>query len=122
MSGSEVVRKFYEKYFADRARERTELKRARETFEESRSLTTQIGDANLTPAATATNQETQKRFNAAVEKLDETDQEIIVMRHFEQLTNREVARVLELSETAASMLYLRAMRKLKEIISREEEQ
>lgn len=74
----------------------------------------QIMDDELTPAAAAIRSELQRKFEAAVEEMDAIDQEIIVMRHFEQLTNQEVAQVLNLSEPAASMRYLRAMRRLRE--------
>ena len=39
------------------------------------------------------------------------------MRHYEQLSNQEVAPMLGLSEAAASMRYLRAVRKLKGLLS-----
>jgi RNA polymerase sigma-70 factor (ECF subfamily) len=38
------------------------------------------------------------------------------MRHFEQMTNQEVAGELGLSEAAASMRYLRALRRLKDLL------
>lgn len=73
----------------------------------------QITDGELTPAANAIQQEMQRMFVEAVDEMDEQDREIIVMRHFEQLTNQEVSQVLGLSEPAASMRYLRAFRRLK---------
>ena len=39
------------------------------------------------------------------------------MRHFEQLTNSEVAQSLGLSEPAAGMRYLRAMRRLRTLLA-----
>jgi RNA polymerase sigma-70 factor (ECF subfamily) len=39
------------------------------------------------------------------------------MRHYEMLTNQEVARSLELTEAAASMRYLRAVRKLRDLLT-----
>ena len=38
------------------------------------------------------------------------------MRHFEQMTNSEVAEALTLSAAAAGMRYLRAMRRLRELL------
>jgi RNA polymerase sigma-70 factor, ECF subfamily len=38
----------------------------------------------------------------------------VLMRHFEHLSNCEVATALGLSEPAAGMRYLRAMRRLRE--------
>jgi RNA polymerase sigma-70 factor (ECF subfamily) len=39
------------------------------------------------------------------------------LRHFEELTNAEVARELHLRESAASKRYIRALRKLKVILA-----
>ena len=38
------------------------------------------------------------------------------MRHYEHLTNQEIGQLLELSEPAASMRYLRAIRRLKQVL------
>ena len=57
---------------------------------------------------------TVEMVEAALEEMEEPDREVIVMRHFEQLSNQEVAQLLELSEPAASMRYLRAMRRLRQ--------
>jgi len=48
--------------------------------------------------------------------LPSIDQEILLMRHYEQLSNQDIAAALELTEPAASMRYLRALRRLREII------
>src|SRR5437763_655996 len=53
------------------------------------------------------------RLDAAVAELGEDDREVILMRHGEQLSNQEVAAALGLSEAAASMRYLRAVRRLR---------
>jgi RNA polymerase sigma-70 factor (ECF subfamily) len=47
------------------------------------------------------------------------DFEIITMRHYEQLSNQEVAQSLGLTEPAASMRYLRAVRRLRELLGGE---
>lgn len=73
-----------------------------------------LSDRELTPAAAATWHELQQRFQAAIEELDEADREVILMRHFEHLSNSDVASALGLSEPAAGMRYLRAMRRLRE--------
>lgn len=79
-------------------------------------LAAMIRDRELTPAAAATHHELEQRFQAAVEQLEETDREVILMRHFEQLSNGEVAQALELSDAAAGMRYLRAMRRLRDLL------
>ncbi len=80
-------------------------------------LAAQICDAELTPAAAATQQELARRVEAAITQLNEQDQEIILMRHYEQLTNQEVAQALQLTEPATSMRYLRAVRRLRESLN-----
>ena len=52
----------------------------------------------------------------ALGRLGEQDGEVIIMRHYEQLSNMEVAEVLGLTEPAASMRYLRAVRRLKQLL------
>ena len=70
-------------------------------------------DPELTPATAAIRQEMERRLHAALAELDEDDRDILLMRHFEQLSNQEVAESLGLTEAAASMRYLRAMRRLR---------
>jgi len=61
----------------------------------------------------------ERRLHAAIAELDDTDRDIILMRHFEQLSNQEVAEALGLTEAAASMRYLRAMRRLRALMAPE---
>ena len=84
--------------------------------ESSIDLLTQLHEQEMTPATAATWNELQRRFHTACDKLDPTEQEIVLMRHFEQLTNGEAATALEISPQAASMRYLRAMRRLREML------
>jgi len=70
-------------------------------------------DRQMTPAAAATHHELERRFATALETLEESDREVILMRHFEQLTNQQTAQALDLTEPAAGMRYLRALRRLR---------
>ena len=79
-------------------------------------LAAQLCDDQLTPAAAATQAELAKAVEAAIAKLPDQDCEIIIMRHYEQLSNQEIAQALSLTEPAASMRYLRAIRRLKELM------
>ena len=76
----------------------------------------QLQDPELTPAAAAIQSEMTKRVEATIDQLDANDHEIILMRHFEYLSNQEVAEVLGLQPAAASMRYLRAVRRLRELL------
>lgn len=82
----------------------------------SLNIVAQICDQELTPAAAATMNELQARFEQAIAQLEEQDREVVVMRHFEQLSNQEVAAALGLSAAAASMRYLRALRRLRTLL------
>lgn len=79
-------------------------------------LTALLRDAELTPAASALRKEMEERFVLALDQLDEHDREIVIMRHFEHLGNGEVAEALGLSAPAAGMRYLRAIRRLRELL------
>jgi RNA polymerase sigma-70 factor, ECF subfamily len=53
----------------------------------------------------------------ALNSMDALDREVLVLRHLEHLTNDETALVLEIKKSAASQRYIRALKRLKEILS-----
>ena len=57
--------------------------------------------------------EFMNQFMVALHQLSEDDRELVMMRHFEGLGNGEVAAALGLSEAAAGMRHLRALKKLR---------
>jgi RNA polymerase sigma-70 factor (ECF subfamily) len=79
-------------------------------------LAGQLLDQEPTPASAAVRHELQARLQDAIAALEDDDREVILMRHAEQLSNQEVATVLGLTEAAASMRYLRAVRRLRAIL------
>jgi len=87
--------------------------------ESSVQLIAQLLDPEKTPATAAVQQELERRLQAAVAELDEADREVILMRHDEGLGNQEVAAALGLTEAAASMRYLRALRRLRTALTGE---
>jgi RNA polymerase sigma-70 factor, ECF subfamily len=82
----------------------------------SAELAAQLIDPELTPASGAAQHELEQMMEAALECLEEDDRRIIRMRHHEKRSNQEVAGALGLSEAAASMRHLRAMRRLTELL------
>ena len=82
----------------------------------SMELAGQFVDPERTPASEAMQRELQSRLQTAMTQLEPLDHEVILMRHFEHLTNQEVAASLELTEPAASMRYLRAVRRLRDLL------
>ena len=65
------------------------------------------------PSGAAVRAETQLRVERALNAMEELDREVLALRNFEQLSNSEVAQLLELSESAASNRYMRALKRLK---------
>lgn len=82
----------------------------------SMDLAAMLKDQELTPAAENIRRELQRRFLEALDELEEDDRDVILMRHYEHLSNTEVAAALGLSQPAAGMRYLRALRKLRSIL------
>lgn len=83
-------------------------------------LAVQLCDPGLTPAAAATQREIAGKVEKVIEQLGEQDREIVLMRHYEHLSNLEISQVLGLSAPAASMRYLRAIRRLRELMESED--
>jgi RNA polymerase sigma-70 factor (ECF subfamily) len=70
-----------------------------------------------TPSQAAMRAEQVRRLRHALETLEPIDYEVLVLRHFEQLSNAESARVLGLGESAASNRYVRALERLRAALS-----
>lgn len=83
-------------------------------------LAARLTDGEPTPATAAVRQELQQRLHTAVAALDDNDREVILMRHAEQMPNQDVAASLGLTEAAASMRYLRALRRLRTLLAGDE--
>jgi RNA polymerase sigma-70 factor (ECF subfamily) len=79
-------------------------------------LIAQIHDRERGPASAVAAQEMARLVEAAIAELPDQDCEIVIMRHYEHLSNQEIAQALGLTEPAASMRYLRAIRKLREVL------
>jgi RNA polymerase sigma-70 factor, ECF subfamily len=84
---------------------------------DSMSLAQQLLGRLTTPSEGAIRVEQQLKVQDALNAMDTIDREVLALRHFEELTNKETAAVLGLQQTAASNRYVRALRRLKEILS-----
>jgi RNA polymerase sigma-70 factor (ECF subfamily) len=60
--------------------------------------------------------ELQTRLQVVLNGMDPVDREVLALRHFEELSNAETAEVLGLQKSAASNRYIRALRRLKDIL------
>ncbi|HJN13350.1 MAG: sigma-70 family RNA polymerase sigma factor [Pirellulaceae bacterium] len=74
--------------------------------------------ADLTsPSHAAMRDEMLNELRVAFDQMDQIDREVLAMRHFEELTNNEVAEVLGLQKAASSNRYVRALKRLKIVLS-----
>jgi RNA polymerase sigma-70 factor (ECF subfamily) len=80
----------------------------------SEALAIQLLGKEDRPSEVAMLAERQLRLREALECLVPLDREILALRHFEQLSRAEVARLLGISEAAAGKRYLRALERLRE--------
>jgi RNA polymerase sigma-70 factor (ECF subfamily) len=69
------------------------------------------------PTRAARRAEMQVRLQDVLNTMDPIDREVLTLRHFEELSNGETARVLGLTKSAASNRYMRALLRLKETLS-----
>ena len=82
----------------------------------SAAIAAQLSGHATRPSEAAIRAEAKRQLEDALENMDPLDREVLALRHFEQMTNVEIARVLGISETAASNRFVRALKRLKEIL------
>ena len=82
------------------------------------ALAAQLLGRQTSPSQAASRAERKIRLQEALNSMDPIDREVLVLRHFEQLSNGEAAQVLGLDKSAASKRYARALIRLKDILGR----
>lgn len=80
------------------------------------SLASRLAGDVTSPSQGAIRDERAEQLRTALDSMDEMDREVLALRHFEQLSNKEVAEVLNIQKTTASNRYMRALKRLKEIM------
>jgi RNA polymerase sigma-70 factor (ECF subfamily) len=68
------------------------------------------------PSQAAQREELRAKVEEALASMDEIDREVLMLRHFEELSNKEAAAVLGIQENAASNRYVRALGRLKGLL------
>ncbi len=68
-----------------------------------------------TPSQVLIKQEQLDQLKKILAEMDELDREVLALRHFEHLSNGQIAESLGISVTAASNRYVRAMTRLSEV-------
>lgn len=100
----------------DAARE-VAIDRAPAGEDTSAALAAQISAGGTRPSEAAAQLERQAQLQRALDSMDPLDREVLALRHFEHLSNAEAAQVIGIKEAAAGKRYLRALKRLKEILA-----
>ena len=84
---------------------------------DSISLAAQLLGQLTTPSQAAIRAEMRLLVQEALNTMDPVDREVLALKHFEQLGTSEIAEVLGLSKAGAGSRYLRAIKRLRELLS-----
>ena len=80
------------------------------------SFLNNLADSLTSPSKKIAKLERAEIVRCAMRELSPTDQEILILRHFEQLSAQECSAALNIDTSAMGMRYLRALRKLKSLL------
>lgn len=83
----------------------------------SAALASNLIGRGPSPSEAARDVEQRRLLQEALDRMNELDREVVALRHFEQLSNAETALVLGVEPAAASKRYVRALQRLKDILS-----
>jgi RNA polymerase sigma-70 factor, ECF subfamily len=72
-----------------------------------------IAGREPSPSQALAKTELAERLRQALGQLDDDERDLILWRHFEQLSAREMAQLLQISEAAAGKRYIRAVERLR---------
>jgi RNA polymerase sigma-70 factor (ECF subfamily) len=81
------------------------------------SLAAQLLGRLTSASRAAIRAETQIKVQEALNSMDPMDREVLTLRHFEMLSNDEAAAVLGIKKAAASNRYVRALKRLKDVLT-----
>jgi RNA polymerase sigma-70 factor (ECF subfamily) len=87
-------------------------------LDDSASLADRLLGTLTTPSQAAIRAETRRLVQEALGAMDPIDREVLALKHFEQLSTAEIAEVLGMSKAGAGSRYLRAIKRLREILGR----
>ena len=82
----------------------------------SMSIALEFAGATASPSSQAVQNELQEKLIRMLDSMDDLDREVLVLRHFEQLTNSDVAHSLGIDKSAASKRYIRAIERMQKLM------
>jgi len=83
----------------------------------STSLAIQLVGSGTSPGEAVARADMMGMMERTIAEMDPIDQEVLALRHFEELSNRETAEVLSIQQKAASIRYVRALRRLRVVLA-----
>jgi RNA polymerase sigma-70 factor (ECF subfamily) len=89
--------------------------------ESATALAERLLAAGGNPVGELLRDELRGRVQAILDRLPERDREVLVLRHLDQLSVREMAAVLGIREGAVKTRHLRALQRFRELLGREGE-
>jgi RNA polymerase sigma-70 factor (ECF subfamily) len=98
------------------ARKEANLYQNNNTGQTSIALAAHLVAQMTSPSRVVERAEQHSYLQNALEEMNELDREVIALRHFEELSNIETAKILNIETAAASKRYIRALKRLKEIM------
>lgn len=83
----------------------------------SAALAAQLLGQDTRPSEAAMRAEMKVRLQEALNSMDPMDREVLALRHFEQLSRAEISHLLQIREAAVSKRYIRALKRLRDLLS-----
>ncbi len=83
----------------------------------SAAMAAQLLGKHTSPTQAVIRAERMLRLQEALNTLDPIDREVLSLRHFEELTRAETAQVLGITEGAAAKRYVRALKRLTDLLA-----
>lgn len=80
------------------------------------NLAAELAGDLSSPSRAVIRLETHEQLVRAIDAMDPIDREVLTLRHFDEMTNDEVAQLLGISRGTASKRYVRALGRLKTIL------
>ncbi|MFK7769836.1 MAG: sigma-70 family RNA polymerase sigma factor [Mariniblastus sp.] len=84
----------------------------------TQTIAFQLAANQTSPSQAAVKAEVVEELATRLDLLTEIDREVLTLRHFEDLSNKEVAELLQIDQKTASIRYVRAVQRLKKCMDK----
>jgi RNA polymerase sigma-70 factor (ECF subfamily) len=82
------------------------------------ALVNHLMASGISPSLAVAEEEFRRQLLEALESMNALDREVLVLRHFEEMSNADAARSLGIATDAASKRYIRALERLASVLKR----